>query len=409
MTPYNYTYQQQPFQPTNRVRSGRTQQAVADEIQVLENTPLPAGGNPPLAGVVTLAATAAVTTGVSEGAYRWGLDTKLAHAKNGTETPADPLTPERKDEIRASVETEKLDVVNKAKVEEYFTKNQEEIQRIVPDAITVEDAIDKQKAKIDDLKTTQQGELSTLNTQKQQALKAIVAPATSGVLTEAEINTKVSALNVAKHTGFDAWAKELNDLTTAKTTADNALKVAEDAFTNAKNAKNTKILQIGQDVIQNLERKAFGYQVPLKPESYWGGGITLQRNSRIEQAKKWHLDAGRTFLESDFYSVALDQPKYIEWLEHKINERKFKEVHKLKRPLNDSQKQMFEDWKKINESSLPDPTNLTQIYKADTDLDILNRAIENTMQTEQKAFNALTEAQRNIQTHWEVDKNKGDI
>jgi hypothetical protein len=142
---------QSPYstQPATMMRSGRASlEQLQQQIDQLENQPLPAGGNPLLAGAITLGATAALTTGVSEGAYRWGLDTKLAHAKNGTETPAERLTPKREADIRKQVEAAKLDAVNEAKVNKHFADHKTTIDGIVSDAVGIEDAIDKQTKKI---------------------------------------------------------------------------------------------------------------------------------------------------------------------------------------------------------------------------------------------------------------------
>jgi len=376
MTPYNYTYQQQPFQPANRVRSGRSQQAVADEIQVLENTPLPAGGNPFLAGALTLGATAAVTTGVSAGAYHWGLDeTKLAHADNGTEKPADPLTDTEKAKIRAKT------LEAQAKVN-FEAANQAKIVQITGAAATVNvaEAQTEVKNKISQLETAKSSALQKLETNNLNDLKLIVDPFNEKTLSADDLKTEIDRIKGLKEIPTDeykTWKRAVEGKNHEIKKAEELVGRTEKALNEKKRQINLRELELGSKKVADLKKLAFGTgrnngDLSVIQESSWGD----------EAAKLWNqANPDKTPKLSLNNALASDHQAYVDYFIEKINERKYKQTviyneknvmgqntnrsltaDQVNTPLTLEQRTAYETWKRANPNTV---INLEAEFKKD--------------------------------------------
>ena len=332
--------------PATMMRSGRASlEQLQQQIDQLENQPLPAGGNPLLAGAITLGATAALTTGVSEGAYRWGLDTKLAHAKNGTETPAERLTPKREADIRKQVEAAKLDALNEAKVNKHFADHKTIINGIVSDAVNIENAIDKHKRKQGTLSSEYKAQLNALDEPHRLALSKIVDPtATTSLL---DLDQKLQELNAATAktpTGFDTWANELKTAQEKLSFTEQTLtKLFTENYSAIRRLDTAKDL-IGMTQILALEQEAFGKKIkrPFREVKYQLDNPAGKRSSWIAKAQEFHNNDQKVGTAGTDY-----QQKYIQFLEERINERRFREQIGLieVRVLNATEAADFEKWK----------------------------------------------------------------
>jgi hypothetical protein len=144
---------QQPMMVSNApmMRSGRANlalknQQLQDQIDTLENQPLPAGGNPVGVGALAVGAAGATAVGASEVAYRWDLDKKLAHEHNGREIPATPLTDTEKAEIKIEARKDAIDKLNTEALQTFKQEQLTKAQAIVTNATSVDDAIVKLNA-----------------------------------------------------------------------------------------------------------------------------------------------------------------------------------------------------------------------------------------------------------------------
>ena len=337
-------------QSANRsVRTGRTPQERADEIQLLQNYPLPTGGNPLLAGAITLGATAAVTTGVSESTYRWGnggLASKLNHVDNGKKMATATLTDPDKKQITTDAQTAKLQQLQADADIAYHQTHQKTIETIIPNASSVEAAIADQTANVQALEAAKQAELTNLQSNRRASLQAIVEPNHTGQLNETELTAKVQVLNGnLTPAGYSEWQADVKAAKMNLESANANLKDTEITYNKAqRNLNNTK-QAVATQTMEALEKEAFG----TKKRGLWGGeffelkeSATLQRAGWIDNARAFHNDQS-----VDFGGGQDSQQKYIQFLEEKINEKTFREQKRIKgyEAFTPEQQASYDAWK----------------------------------------------------------------
>ena len=144
---------QQPMMMSNApmMRSGRANlalknQQLQDQIDTLENQPLPAGGNPVGVGALAVGAAGATAVGASEVAYRWDLDKKLAHVDEGKPVVTPTLDQQAKDAIKIKATKDAIDKLNTEALQTFKQEQLTKAQAIVTNATSVDDAIVKLNA-----------------------------------------------------------------------------------------------------------------------------------------------------------------------------------------------------------------------------------------------------------------------
>ena len=399
---------QQPMMVSNApmMRSGRANlalknQQLQDQIDTLENQPLPAGGNPVGVGALAVGAAGATAVGASEVAYRWDLDKKLAHEHNGREIPATPLTDTEKAEIRAKAEQAKLTELNDEAVKKHFATNEKTIKSIVNDALTIEDAIGKQTASIQALGTTPKDELSALQAEKRLALSKVIDDTATAPLSDLE--AKIQALKTATQpTRHDAWIKESKRL-------DGAVNKAETSITEFEKAKKQSSIQIDAkkkvlalEAIQELENKAFG--APSWTEKNHSAKSAKFRDEWVKEAKAFFNDPTVDSIDPK------TQPKYMEFLTEKINERKFKKEEGIQynETLKDGKLKAFEEWKAdpANSAKLEKPVDLQKTYDDNRNLKQLEAKVTESKQKLIEARQQRTKAEGIRDDYKNSDKSK---
>lgn len=324
---------QQPMMMSNApmMRSGRANlalknQQLQDQIDTLENQPLPAGGNPVGVGALAVGAAGATAVGASEVAYRWDLDKKLAHEHNGRESQLrEPLTDPQIQTITDEVKQAKLQELQRQADVAFYNDKQtiKEAQKIVKGSANLKDAILTQIGNIETLKNEQQKALNAFELEQRAKAYGILnhgkTPDASGKILRVDDIAKEIAL--LETTPSVTPAVPLADV--QKLELD--INAVETKITETKELlrqKNSTQQSIVLKEIEALEKKAFknGF---LGFDFKFGAKQTEARN-------KFGIDLAKTAGQQnylDYLQEQVNQKTYLEEVVNKGNEYKFGSDH----------------------------------------------------------------------------------
>ena len=194
---------------------------------------------------ITLGATATAAAGVSEGVYRWGLDTKLKNEKT-TETKG-VLPPEERQAITTDLTKQEVEKLQEKADGDYNDTHKDTLKGKTVDVVIAE----KTQA-LETLQQAQKSQLDTLTQQREDGLRKIFDSKNKPSLTADQIEAKVHEVIVAKNTpqspGYDTWKQNYTKLNTT-------LKKAEHVHENLQK-EHQKILNLIEADKQFLNNQA---------------------------------------------------------------------------------------------------------------------------------------------------------
>ncbi|MCX5920218.1 MAG: hypothetical protein NTW61_02670 [Candidatus Melainabacteria bacterium] len=345
---------QQPMMMSNApmMRSGRANlalknQQLQDQIDTLENQPLPAGGNPVGVGALAVGAAGATAVGASEVAYRWDLDKKLAHEHNGRESQLrEPLTDPQIQTITDGVKQAKLQELQRQADVAFYNDKQtiKEAQKIVKGSANLKDAILTQIGNIETLKNEQQKALNAFELEQRAKAYGILnhgktTDASGKILRVDDIAKEIALLEKTTPVIPAVPLTEVQKIESQIEAVEAQIKPKVDLLTEITDQRKSIRQNIVLKEIEALEKKAFQNHL-----LDWGF------SERQKEARNNH---GTSLTSS------AEQQHYLDYLQEQVNQKTYlAEVNKgekVKFGLDHLKSNTeYEDWKKGREAKQVD-------------------------------------------------------